>query len=184
MMAVKVERSILALAVRCLMRLFDDHCSAGTGTRIVSIHRVDKDRQRLSSISKLRSRCLAPRTSDHQTCARSKHLRSAGRLSLARVLDKSEHASKPLDRRVNILIDDMRQNRLHWDRTVDVHAGILRLALSFEPWRGANAAQNLVGNRSRKTGMICSRDAFAEHDHLIPHIYALDLRDIDRRQIH
>ena len=118
-MAVEIFEPVLTFAVASFVEILDDLCTAALRPFVVGVDIVNENGQTLRSATNL-SRGAVPgfRTLEHDHRVAEMHLRAADWITVAVMLSETESPGQPCDRFHHVVINDMRQHDIGWDRAV------------------------------------------------------------------
>jgi hypothetical protein len=161
-MTFEVLHRVLQFAVNSLVKLLDETNPRGFYLPMMRVNVIEKNRQALQVVTKFRRRrSIRLGSVRHDVRVREPQLRArdfaGGRIDVVILLDESEMFRKPVDRRRQIAIADMRQNRIDRHRSI-FHSDWMIVAEfgcrvsqspSFDDYAGSDSSN---GRRSKRAG--------------------------------
>ena len=120
MVAIEVFGSVLQLSIDSLMQIFEEGSSGRFGLLEMGVNVVDEHRETLCPEAKLLRSCV-PGLFQHDPGAAGGHLRSADRIAVAVMLNKSERLAEPYNGFLQVPIRYVRKHRVSWYRAIGDH---------------------------------------------------------------
>ena len=120
MVAIEVFGRVLQFSINSLMQIFEESDSGRFGLLEVGVDVFDEDREALCSKAKLLRSCV-PGLFQHDPGVAGGHLRSADRVAVAVMLNKSERLAEPHKGFLQIPIHYVGKHSVSWYRAIGDH---------------------------------------------------------------